>query len=191
MAWIAIAGDFRHEGLHYCALGCCLRDGHQYFRRRAGAGDFDRRQRKHQWTRTARRDRRSRPELPNPAPFYIAPDAVSPHTINPNALALISRDFAVAGNLSTHSEFHFVDIIDIPSASITGFFNPGGSADPHAYSGYGTVAPNPAHTHLLLASGTVNQQAGNKLFVVPMPLSSASVASDIVTLPGDFRHRAD
>lgn len=125
-------------------------------------------------------------ELANPAPNYVAPQL--PHVVNLHGLALLSRDMAVAGDLGSNVPFDTfvgVDLIDIPSGSIIGFFKPDGGTG--AYRGLGSVAANPAGTHALFASGSPSVAADRpKLFVVPMPLSSASVASSVVTLPGDF-----
>ena len=130
-------------------------------------------------------------ELDHPLPFYIAPYDFGPHVINPHGLALLSSDVALTGNVFHHNDVYaYVDIVDIPSATIIGYFFPdaglGGCC--RSYSGLGTVALNPAHTHLLLASGSASNgpaEGRPRLFVVPTPLSSTSVASDIVTLPGD------
>ena len=129
-------------------------------------------------------------ELPNPVPFIIAPvpDANDypdyPPAVNPHGLALLSRDKAVG----SHYFKNFVDIFDLPSASLDGWFFPGGAPD-QTYYGLGTIALDPAGAYLLLASGsssTVIPDARNRLFVVPTPISSTSVASDIIALPGDF-----
>ncbi len=125
-------------------------------------------------------------ELANPVPYYIALQV--PHVINLHGLTLLSRDVAVGSDLGANIPFSTyvgVDIIDIPSGAITGSFHPDGLNG--TYWGLGSVALNPAGTHLLLASGSPNMPADRpKLFVVPTPLSSASVASNVVTLPGDF-----
>lgn len=117
-------------------------------------------------------------DLSDPAPYYVAPYFAPTQAalINPHGFALVSRDQAVAAHIGTN----LVDIIDIPTASLTGSFSLGAS-----YGAYGSVAINPAGTHVLLASGYPgNNPNGLKLFVVPTPLSSSSTASAIVTLPG-------
>ncbi|MEP7043200.1 MAG: hypothetical protein ABI843_09055 [Dokdonella sp.] len=125
-------------------------------------------------------------ELTNPMPYYVAPQL--PHVINLHGLTLLSRDVAAASDLGSnvpYTTYIGVDIIDIPSGSITGSFHPDGASG--TYRGLGSVALNPSGTHLLLASGSSNTPADRRnLFVVPTPLSSASVASNVVTLPGEF-----
>ncbi len=111
-------------------------------------------------------------------PYYIAPTA--PHSINAHDIVLLSRDLALTPGVAKP----WVDLIDIPTGTSAGFFQPGGAGDT-SYTGYGTAALNPAATHLLLASGAVFVAADrSKVWVVPLPLSNLSVASHVLTLPG-------
>ena len=116
--------------------------------------------------------------LPDAAPFYIAPALP---VINPHGLTLLSRDVAVASRVN----MHLVDIIDIPSGTVTGSFNPGGSGDSR-YDGDGSIGIDPTGAYVLMASGSETPANRATLFVVPTPLSSTSVASSVITLPGIF-----
>lgn len=116
--------------------------------------------------------------IPDFAPTYVAPQ--SPHAINPHGFALLDRDHIAAGNAGKP----WIDLIDLSDPASGGFFVPAGDD----YQGYGTVALNPAGTHLLLAPGSTSAGSDNqrKLWVVPTPLASVSVASHFITLPGTF-----
>ena len=116
--------------------------------------------------------------IPDFVPTYIAPQ--SPHAINPHGFVLLDRDRVAAANAGKP----WVDLVDLAGATIDGFFVPAGDD----YQGYGTVALNPAGTHLLLAPGSTSAANDNrrKLWVVSTPLASVSVASHFVTLPGAF-----
>ncbi|MEO7064088.1 MAG: Calx-beta domain-containing protein [Dokdonella sp.] len=118
------------------------------------------------------------------SPIYIDPLGGAP--INPHGFALIAPMTAVTGQISVGTGLaHRLNVIDIETASISYSFQPGG-ANNTDYTGYGTVISNPARTHLLLAPGDFQGTAGSLLWVVPMPLSALSVASDILTMPGKF-----
>ena len=118
------------------------------------------------------------------SPIYIDPFGGAP--INPHGFTLIAPMTAVTGQISVGSGLtHRLDVIDIETASISYSFQPGGTNNTD-YTGWGTVISNPAHTHLLLAPGDYQGTAGSLLWVVPMPLSWMSVASDILTMPGKF-----
>jgi len=118
-------------------------------------------------------------------PIYVVPTL--PNVINPHGFALIGPTTAVAGKIPGFQSGRIgVDIIDIATASLVGSFNPGGADDP-AYSGYGTLIVNPAGSHLLLAAGASPVGPNSaRLWVVPTPLSALSVASDVLTVPGNF-----
>lgn len=116
--------------------------------------------------------------IPDFLPTFVAP--LSPHAINPHGIAMLDRDRVAAANAGKQ----WIDLIHLADATLDGFIVPAGDD----YSGYGTIALNPAGTHLLLAPGSTSAVNGNrqKLWVVPAPLTSVSVASHFVTLPGRF-----
>lgn len=118
------------------------------------------------------------------SPIYV--DPLGGTTINPHGFTLIAPMTAVAAQLFDGTGLnHRVNVIDIATASLSTSFQPGGASNTD-YSGYGTVIRNPAATHLLLAAGDFQGTASSLLWVVPMPLSALSVASDILTMPGKF-----
>lgn len=118
------------------------------------------------------------------SPIYI--DPLGGQRLNSHGLTLLGPTTAVATHIPTNSDSdRRVDVIDITTASISASFRPGGPGDTR-YSGYGTAIINPAGTHLLLATGDTLGGSNSLLWVVPTPLSSLSVASDILTMPGDF-----
>ena len=117
-------------------------------------------------------------DLPTPTLFFIAPYYGSTlPAVNPHGFAMLDRDTVVANNISTPD---IVDLIDLPSGTVTAFFRPDAT-----YSVGGSVAVNPARSHVLLSSATVGHVGRPDIYVVPTPLSSTSIASAIVTLPGD------
>jgi hypothetical protein len=118
-------------------------------------------------------------------PIYVLPTL--PDVINPHGFTLIGPTTAVAGKIPGFQTPRVgVDIIDIATASLIASFNPGG-ANNTDYKGLGTLIVNPAGSHVLLASGTVPLGVNSsKLWVVPTPLSEFSVASEILSMPGNF-----
>jgi hypothetical protein len=116
--------------------------------------------------------------IPDFMPSFVT--SSSPHAINPHAIAMLDRDHVAVANAGKP----WIDLVDLAGAMLDGFIVPAGDD----YSGYGTIALNPAGTHLLLASGSTSVANDNrrKLWVVPTPLASVSVASHFVTLSGRF-----
>jgi hypothetical protein len=113
-------------------------------------------------------------------PYFVAP--TSPHAVNPHGVLLLDERRVAA----TSAGKTWVDIIDVDNGIIEGFFHPDGVSG-QAYTGYGTIAPNPARTHLLLAPGSRTVAADrDKLWVVPFPITATSVATQVLTLPGEF-----
>ena len=112
--------------------------------------------------------------LPQPPLIYVAP-SMGQQVLKPQGLALFSAHLALATHVSGFG-LGSIDIIDtalaqrIDNLVITGYES----------DGLGTLAVNPAKTHLLVFSGLSN----NKLFVVPAPFSSTSSAT-AVTMPSN------
>lgn len=118
------------------------------------------------------------------SPIYV--DPLGGFTLNAHGFTLIAPMTAVATHIpDNRGPGHRVDVIDIATASLSASFFPGGPGDTR-YSGYGTAIINPTGTHLLLATGDTLGGSNSLLWVVPTPLSSLSVASDILTMPGNF-----
>jgi Putative Ig domain len=112
--------------------------------------------------------------LPQPPLIYVAP-STGQQVLKPQGLALFSANLALATHVAGYGPGS-IDIIDTALAQrIDNFIITGYESD-----GLGTLAVNPAKTHLLVFSGLSN----NKLFVVPAPFSSTSSAT-AVTMPTD------
>lgn len=117
-------------------------------------------------------------ELPAPYVFYVAPPGFSGSPgVNPHGFDLIDRETAIASHINANQ----VDVVDLPTATILARLAPG-----HAYAGFGSVAVNPARTHVLLAGGSTVLAEAPTLQVFAMPLDDGSAPFAIVTLPGDF-----
>jgi hypothetical protein len=111
--------------------------------------------------------------LAAPPLTYVAPQG-SPDwpVLKPHGLSLLAADRALVGQFPLGG----IGIIDTVHCTLVDHFTiPAWQA---ASDGYGTLALNPAATHLLVISA----RPANTLFVVPAPFSATSTAS-LVALP--------
>ncbi len=104
---------------------------------------------------------------------YVAPQG-SPGwpVLKPHGLSLLAADRALVGQFPLGG----IDIIDTVQGTLVDHFTI--PAWQTASDGYGTLALNPAATHLLIVSA----RPANTLFVVSAPFSATSTAS-LVALP--------
>jgi hypothetical protein len=116
-------------------------------------------------------------ELPAPVLFYIAPPGFGTLPgVNPHGFDLLDRDTAIASHVMENE----IDVVDLPTATITARLTPNNS-----YNGFGTVAINPARTHVLVAGGSVVFGEGPRLNVFAMPLDDGATPFATFMLPGD------
>lgn len=105
---------------------------------------------------------------------YIAPTGQGQISIKAHSLTLFSASGALASRISHDcgGSNGAIEILDTVAALRTDTLQ----IPDYENDGYGTLAVNPAKTHLLVLSGCSN----SKLFVVPAPFSSTSIASEVL-----------
>jgi len=110
--------------------------------------------------------------LPNPPRSYVLPLDYPP--LDAHGLALVAADRALSGQVSTQS----VNLLDTANATrIESYPLPQPSPSPSTwYDGLGTLAANPARTHVLAVSKL------DTLWVIPAPFDSTAVVT-MLTLP--------
>ena len=105
--------------------------------------------------------------LQNPSFVYVAPDATP---LKAHALALLSANRAAVSHIANTGGGR-IDIIDTTTAQVIDSL----AIPDYATDGLGTYAVDPATTHLFVFSGL----SASKLFVVPLPISATSIASEV------------
>jgi hypothetical protein len=113
--------------------------------------------------------------LLNPQFVFAAPPSLSAtgYALKPHGLAVVSENTAIVTHLAGASIYGQgeLDIIDTVHATRTGIID----IPDYRLDGGGSVAVNPAKTHLLLFS----QRSAQKLFVVAAPFSASSVVNEV------------
>jgi hypothetical protein len=104
---------------------------------------------------------------------YIAPTGLGQISIKAHGLTLFSASGAVASRIShgCGGSNGAIDILD----TVAGLRTDTLQIPDYANDGFGTLAVDPAKSHLLVFSGC----SGSKLFVVPAPFSSSSIVGEV------------